>query len=73
MGVVVALTVLLALLFVCEVCMLRECEGDNNAGAGAGGGVVAVSAGCNYMDGTRGSGVVSRADDVIVMSVVRDV
>ena len=40
------------------------CEGDGNAG------VVAVSA---YMGITRGSGVLSSANDVLEMSVVRDV
>ena len=29
--------------------------------------------GCEYMDGTRGSGVVSSADDVLKMSMVRGV
>ena len=37
---------------------------------GSGEGVVAVSA---YMDGTRGSGVLSSAGDVLEMSVVRGV
>ena len=46
---------------------LLGCEGDGNAGVGSGGGVVAVSA---YMGGTRGSGVLARADDVPEMSVV---
>ena len=46
------------------------CEGDGNAGVGSGGGVVAVSA---YMSGTRGSGVLSSAGDVLEMSVVRGV
>ena len=32
MGAVVAVTVMRALLFVLHVCMLRECEGDGNAG-----------------------------------------
>ena len=32
--------------------------------------MVAVSAGCEYMIGTRGSGVLSSADDVLEMSVV---
>ena len=41
---------------------LLGCEGDGNAG------VVAVSA---YMSGTRGSGVLSSACDVLEMSVVR--
>ena len=38
------------------------CEGDDNAGVGFGEGVVAVS---TYMGGTRGSGVLSRAGDVL--------
>ena len=46
------------------------CEGDGNAGVGSGGGVVAVSA---YMGGTRDSGVLTSACDVLEMSVVRDV
>ena len=40
------------------------CEGDGNVG------VVAVSA---YMGGTRGSGVLASAGDVLEMSVVRGV
>ena len=44
-------------------------EGDGNAGVGDGGGVVVVRAG--HMGGTRGSGIVSRAADVIGVSVVR--
>ena len=54
----VSVTVIRVLLFVLHVCMPRECEGDGNAGVGAGGGVVAVSAVCEYMGGT---GVVSSA------------
>ena len=46
------------------------CEGDSNAGVGFGEGVVAVSA---YMGDTRGSGVLSRAGDILEMSVVRGV
>ena len=46
------------------------CEGDDNAGVGYGGGVVAVSV---YMGGTRGSGVLSCAVDVLEISVVRGV
>ena len=46
------------------------CKGDDNAGVGCGGGVVAVSA---YMGGTRGSGVLCSACDVLEMSVVRGV
>ena len=46
------------------------CKGDSNAGVGSEGGVVAVSA---YMGGTRGSGVLASACDVLEMSVVRGV
>ena len=53
-----------------HVCVLRECECDANAGVGSGGGVVEVVA---YMGGTRGSGVLSSAGDVLEMSVVRGV
>ena len=42
------------------------CEGDGTAGVGSGGGVVAVSA---CMSGTRGSGVLSSAGDVLVRGV----
>ena len=51
--------------------MLRECEGDGNAGVGAGGSVVSIIIGCDYMGGTCGSGVVSSAYDVLEMIVVR--
>ena len=44
-GSVVAVTVMRELLFVLDVIMLRECEGDGNAGVGDGGGIVAVSGG----------------------------
>ena len=60
----------------CVCCENVGCEGDGNAGVGAGGYVVAVSA---YMDGTRGSGGsggsvgLSSADEVLEMSVVRGV
>ena len=33
--------------------------------------MVGVSVGHEYVSGTRGSGIVSRATDVLVMSVVR--
>ena len=46
------------------------CAGDGNAGVRSGGGVVAVSA---FMVGTRGSGVLSSAGDMLEMSVVRGV
>ena len=50
---------------------VRECEGYGNASVGNVGGVVSVSAGIEYMGGTRGSGIVSSVDDVLEMSVVR--
>ena len=68
---VVAVTVMHVLLFFVAcvyAARLLGCEGDGNAGVGSGGGVVAVSA---YMGGTRGSGVLSSAADVLEMSVVR--
>ena len=43
---------------------LLGCEGDGNAGVGSGRGVVAVSV---YMGGTRGSGVLISAGDVLEM------
>ena len=36
MDAVVSLIVMRVLLFVCEVSMLRECEGNENAGVGPG-------------------------------------
>ena len=48
---------------------LLGCKGDDNAGVGLGG-VVSVSA---YMGGTRSSGVLSSAGDVLELSVVRGV
>ena len=48
--------------FGCEYA--RECEGDCNAGVGDEGCVIAVSARCEYMDGTRGSGIVSGVYDL---------
>ena len=53
-----------------HVCVLRECEGDSNSGVGSGRVVVAVNA---YMGGTRGSGVLYSAGDVLEMSVVSGV
>ena len=70
---VVAVTVMCALLFLFYVYMLRKCEGDGNADVGAGGGVFVVSSGCRYRCGTCGSGVVSTANDVLELSVVRGV
>ena len=49
---------------------LLVCEGGGSAGVGFGGGVVAVS---SYIGGTRGSGVLDSADDVLEISVVRGV
>ena len=58
----------------CVTCVfaarLLVCEGDGSAGMGFGGGVVAVS---EYMGGTRGSGVLASAGDVLEISVVRSV
>ena len=48
---------------------LLGCEGGGNDGVGSGGGVV-VSA---YMGGTRGSGVLASAGNVLEMSMVRGV
>ena len=58
------------LLLVLHVCMLRECEGDGNTGVESGRGVGVVSA---HMGGTRGSGVVHSACDMLEISVVRGV
>ena len=55
-------------MYSCVLGEVRECI-DGNAGMWAGGGVVAVIAGCEYMGGTRGSCVVPSADDVLEMSV----
>ena len=63
--VVGAVTEMRVLLFVWDVSMLRECDCNGNYG------VVAVNAGCDCMGGTRGSGSVSSADDVLDMSVLR--
>ena len=62
---VVAVTVMRVLLFVLHVCQLRVrwCEVDGNAGV--------VSAG--HVGGTRGSGIVSSAADVLWMNVVRGI
>ena len=50
---------------------MRGCEVDDNACKGNGGGVVALSVGHVYMGRTHGSLIVSRASDVLGMSVVR--
>ena len=70
---VVHVTVMRVMLFVLHVCVLIECEGSMVTEILVwcpGGGVVVVSAGCEYM---CGSGFVSTADDVLEMSVVREV
>ena len=54
------------LLFVWDVNMLRECDGGGNHGVGDG-----VVAAHKHMGGTRCSGIVSSADNVLEMSVVR--
>ena len=59
----------MCVLFVLHVNMLRECEGDENAGVGDGGGLFVVSAG--HVGGTCGSGIVSSEADVLRISVVR--
>ena len=64
----VAVTVMGVLLFVLHVCMLRECEGVDNAGMGDAGSVVMVSAG--HLGGTCGSEIVSSTADVLEMSEV---
>ena len=51
------------------MCVLRECEGDGDAGVGDGGGIIVVCAW--HVCGTRGSCILSRAADVLWMSVVR--
>ena len=48
--------------------LLGLCNCVVSAGVGDGGGVVAVSAG--HLGGTRGSGIVPSATDVLGMSVV---
>ena len=68
-----AVTVIRVLLSVLHVSIVRECEGDGNSGVGAGRGVFAVSAGCEYMGGTPVLGIVSSVDDVIDMSVASGV
>ena len=60
------MTVMDVLLFVFDVSMPRECEGHDNAGPE---GVVVVNAGHDYVGGTRGSGIVSSAADVLGVSV----
>ena len=65
---VVAVSVIRVLLFVLHVCMLRECEGARVTVmmmCGYGGCVGVVSAW--YVGGTCGSGIVSRASDVLGM------
>ena len=69
---VVAVTVVYVLLLL-HVCMLIECEGDGNVGVADVEGVVALSAACECVGGTRGSRFVSSADDVQEMSVVSGV
>ena len=63
--VVGAMSGLRVLLFLLDVSILGECS------CGDAGGVVAVSVRHEYVDGTRGSGIVSIAADVLRMSVVR--
>ena len=51
---------------------MRGCH-DGNTGVGVGGAVVCGEFRLEYMGGTRGSGFVSTANDVLEMSVVRGV
>ena len=60
-----AVTVVRVLLFGLHVCMLRECEGDGNAGVRDGEAVVVMNAG--HVGCTHGSGIVSGAADVLGM------
>ena len=70
-GVVVAVNVMRILFFlVLDVSMLRECEGDSNAGMENRGGVVAMSTMNEYVGRSHGSDIVSTAVDVLGMSVV---
>ena len=72
-GAVVAVTVMHALLFVLHVYLLRDCKGAMMTAMlvwSPGEVWVAVSA---YMGGTRGSGVLASAGDVLERSVVRGV
>ena len=58
------MTMMRELLFVLDVTMLRECDGDGSAGVENGGSVVAVSVGHEYVGG---SCIVSIAADVCGM------
>ena len=51
------------LLFLLDVCMLRECKDASVTAILVWGGVVGMSAGNEYVVGTRGSGIVSVAAD----------
>ena len=53
----------------CCLCLLRECDGDGNAGVGD---IYEVVVSAGHVGGTRGSGIVSSAADVLWMSVVRE-
>ena len=71
MDTVVAVTLMHVLLFVLHVCMLRVCEGARVTAmlvCGNKRGVVVMSAA--HVGGTRGSGIVSSAADVLWLSVV---
>ena len=52
--------------------MLRECEGDGNAGVGDGGGVW-MSSGHEYVCGTRSSDIVYNAANMLGMNVMKGV
>ena len=68
------MTVMCVRVFVLDVSMLRECKGVRVTAIivwGTGHGVVVVSAENEYVVGTRSSGIMSSAADVLGMSVVR--
>ena len=65
---VVAATMMPVLLFVLDVCMLRECECESDRG-----GVIGITAWHEYVGGTRGSGFVFNAADVLGMRVVHGI
>ena len=71
-GAVLAMTVMRVLLYVLDVSMLREYDGDGTSCEEDGEGVIAVSLWHEYVDDTRGSDIVSSAADVLGTCVVRE-
>ena len=51
--------------------MLIQCDGDVNAGVWGQG--ICCCGECEYIGGTRGSGIVSSADDVLEVSMMSGV